>query len=108
MSKNVVHERTHAALLAPKVGMGFHEWYSFWIFVVEVGESQIVTLEGGGHPSWFPETGEFRVYPDAEALRARCAYGSIPGYHVMLSEFSPYNVIGWAARRAIQAMGAPA
>lgn len=79
-----------AAARAPEVGMGFHEMYSFWVFVVGVAEFAVQTVWGSGHPSWFPECGTVRMdsREDFEKL--------VRHAHVVTDH--RYSVAGWADR----------
>lgn len=77
------------AAASPEVGMGFHEMYSFWVFVVEVTEHVIQVVRGGGHPSWFPECGTVANVPRAE-------FSDYVKYEYLADV--RYDVAGWGAR----------
>lgn len=81
---------TAAAAVNPKPGMGFHEMYSYWVFVVAVSEHVVQVVIGYGHPSWFPECGKVVNVPRDE----------FPDYvkYEYLNEDHRYNVTGWGAR----------
>lgn len=60
---------TEQAMQEPQVGDRFHEMFTYWVYVVDLGVESVTVIVGGGHPSRF---------------RRAYAYGSIPGYSVTL------------------------
>jgi hypothetical protein len=84
--------QTAAAFDDPQVGDRFHEMYSFWVYVVAREGDQVTTMESGA-PCTFPD--DARVWiGTVEELKKRFAYGTIPGYGVILEDRGN-NVGGW-------------
>lgn len=84
-----LRRRTAEAAADPKVGMGFHEMYSYWVFVTAVTDGTVQVVRGGGHPSHFPECGQAQVVSRTE----------FPKYvrYVDIAD-REYSVAGWAER----------
>ena len=89
---------TAAAMADPQVGDRFHDMYSFWVFVVDVGTESVTTYEASGHPSEMPDIGgKLRIFTTRDEFRASYRYGSIPGYYVRLADRGT-DVSGWVRR----------
>lgn len=89
--------RTAEAFDNPQTGDRFHEMYSYWVYVIGIDGEKITTFESGYHPSQHPARGKCHTYPSHEDYRAYFAYGTIPGYWVMLNR-RDCNVDGWLER----------
>ncbi len=81
--------RAAEAAVDPKVGMGFHEMYSYWVFVIAATDATVQVVRGSGHPTHFPECGQAQVVSRAE----------FPEYvrYAYIAD-REYSVDGWAAR----------
>jgi hypothetical protein len=86
---NQWRRESETAAAAPEVGMGFHEMYSYWVFVVAVTEHVVQVVKGSGHPTHFPECGVVRNVPYVE-------FPEFVRYEDLADR--RYNVDGWAAR----------
>lgn len=93
----------HATAVAfddPRPGDRFHEMFSWWVIVVEVEDGRVSALEGPGPLNWergrlqgggelvepFQERAQVREFASVEAFKAAYAYGTIPGYSVVLAD----------------------
>ena len=83
---------TAEAMNNPKPGDRFTEMYSFYVYVLEVTESEVVFMECNP-PCEVPREGKVGTLP-LVLWRKRYAYGSIPGYSVCLCERGN-DVHGW-------------
>ena len=87
-----MENETAEAFENPQVGDRFTEMYTFWMYVVEITDGKIVTMECNG-PATMPDDGKVRVQT-LDEYRKRFAYESIPGYWVRLVDRGN-NVEGW-------------
>lgn len=85
-------EDTEAAFDNPKVGDRFHEFYTFWMYVVEV-EPKVIVRRGSA-PIRFPDGADRVEYDSLEDFKRAYAYGSVPGYWVRLADHHN-DVRGW-------------
>lgn len=86
---------TAEAMNAPAIGDRFHDMYTFWVYVLDIGAESVTTYEVCGHPSTFPGIGgKLRVFATREEFRKAFQYGSIPGYYVTLEDRGN-DVSGW-------------
>lgn len=89
---------TAAAMGDPRLGDRFHDMYTFWVYIVDLGSESVTTYEVSGHPSTFPDVGgRLRVFPNRAEFRKSYQYGSIPGYWVTLCDRDK-DVSGWVQR----------
>lgn len=89
---------TAEAFENPRVGDRFHEMYSFWFYVVDVGEDSVWTLEGSP-PCEFPKDATLCSYT-REQYKQHFAYNGIPGYWVMLAD-RDNDVDGWLESKTL-------
>lgn len=76
----------------PQPGDCFHEWYTFWGYVVHRDGDRAVIMTASA-PCTFPDDGKVEVLT-LEALRQRFAYETIPGYFVT-GAGRGHDVAGW-------------
>ena len=83
MDYKIIQQETDKAMNNLKVGMRFHELYSYWIIVKGIRPSgEVVTMEGrGGEPL------KFKRYRSKAIFKKFCSYGTIPGYWVDYTDF---------------------
>lgn len=90
------HIDTEIAMDDPQVGDLYSEMFSFYLYVVERDGDKVVTMEGSP-PCEFPN--DKVKAQTVEELKARFAYGSIPGYSIKLLGRGN-DVAGWYTREA--------
>ena len=105
---------TIAAFEDPQVGDRFHEMFSFWVYVLHVGE-RVIVAEGSGHPSWFPDLYDgsvspaqrpplrIRIFDTPDDFRAQYRYKTAAladKYMVLLCDRGN-DVEGWLERCAV-------
>jgi hypothetical protein len=101
---------TAEAFADPRPGDRFQEMFSWWMVVVSVGPEGVKVMSGSGPVNLqrgqfpdgeivepFPERAEVRWYATAGDFRAAHAYGSIPGYAMLLADRG-IDVTGWLDR----------
>lgn len=87
--------RTAHAFWEPKVGMLFHEMYSYWLYVVDVNGDIVTTLESGA-PCTFPDGDSVKVWRGTvEEFSERWAYKGIIGFSMDIHS-EDHDVAGWA------------
>jgi hypothetical protein len=87
---------TAEAMADPQVGDRYTEMYAFWIYVVDVGEESVTTLEASP-PCTVPDDGTLRVFATRDEFRSRYTYSDPTlGYWVKLADRG-HDVTGWVA-----------
>ena len=84
--------KTIEAINDPRPGDRFTEMFAFWLYVVKVTPSEVVTMEANP-PCTFPEDGRIRIQTREEFLE-RLSYSNIPGTWVRLVD-RDNDVSGW-------------
>lgn len=87
-----LYKQTTEAMDDPQVGDRFTEMFTFYVYVLDVSEGEIVTIEGSP-PCIFPDDGLIRRMT-VDKFRERFGYGTIDGYWVVLLDRGN-NVAGW-------------
>ncbi len=71
---------TTRAFVSPKAGMLFHEMYSYWMYVVDVTDGVVTTLESGA-PCTFPDGRSIKAWRGTEEeFDQRWYYQNIYGH----------------------------
>jgi hypothetical protein len=85
---------TAEAFANPRVGDRFHEFFSYWVFVVAIEGDRVMVMTASS-PATLPDEGEIKVFESHDAYRQHFAYRSMSGYSVTLAGRDT-NVVGWA------------
>lgn len=84
--------KTAEAMFNPQVGDRFHEFFSFWVYVLKRTDREITIMEASS-PCELPKDG--KVWKGSiEQFRVRYAYKGILGYSVLLCDRGN-DVTGW-------------
>lgn len=92
MKNELTQEDTHMAIMNPRMGDRFHEFFHHWIYVVKVTPKYVWTMSASA-PCSFPEDAKLEKRRHEE-FRKHCAYGGISGYWVYLCDRGN-DVSGW-------------
>ncbi len=94
-----MQEKTAEAMFNPQVGDRFHEFFSFWVYVLKRTDREITIMEASS-PCELPRDG--RIWKGTiEQFRLRYAYKGILGYFVMLCDRGN-DVTGWLEDEKIE------
>lgn len=103
--------QTREAFDDPRPGDRFQEMYTFWLYVVDVGESSVTTMQCAA-PCTFPDDAKVVVHATREEFRQEWKYGgtsSVADHYTVYLADRDNNVSGWVERkRAIDAKAAEA
>ena len=86
-------EATEEAMANPRVGDRFTEMYAFWLYVIEIQEHIITTLEASA-PCTVPEDGKI-IVQTLDQFQKRFAYANTSGYWIRLVDRNN-DVVNWA------------
>jgi len=84
-----IKRETSEAFNDPKAGDRFEEFYTCWVYVLKTDGGKILTWQGSGHPSGFPNVahhGRFVEYESIESFQKAFSYGTTEGYFVKLCD----------------------
>jgi len=83
----------------PQVGDRFHEFLSYWIYVVARDGERITVMEAHA-PCSLPDEGKVTEYATLKDFRYACSYKTNPGYWVRLADRGN-DVEGWQKGKEI-------
>jgi hypothetical protein len=88
-SMDRINQNTAEAFNNPQPGDRFEEFYTFWVYVLKVDSAGVLTWQGSGHPSGFPEGasyGKFVRYKSTDEFRESFFSDSSADYWVKLCD----------------------
>jgi len=68
---------THEAMTEPRIGDRFTEMYSFWLYIVGISKTHVMSIEAGA-PCILPDDGKV-VISTKEEFAKRFEYSGMPG-----------------------------
>jgi hypothetical protein len=77
-------EKTKEAFYNPRPGDLFHEMYSFWMLVCDIGDGEHIRVMHLSPPGNFADNGEIVEYSSHISFMSHYAYKKMPGFWVAL------------------------
>jgi hypothetical protein len=93
---------TYEALKDPKPGDRFHEFYSWWMYVVDVGRTHVTTLTASP-PCTLPDDGKAERMTRKDFLRRYC-YDTMPDTPWLRLCDRGTDVSGWLDGKVVESV----